>query len=224
MHNARPLRMRGVKPTLRSAPAGQRDGHGVRGITGHGVEAEIDRNQVSWRFGQLPRGGHAGGRARPRQHGRRPGSSPGPAPPRSAGSPRSAWPAGRRADRGAGADAHFVHQARGPHGVKAQRDAFVQPAALAGHQRHQGPAPSSGAPRGPRWCQADSGRPLSCHTSSARWMRCASAGASRAAVAGSTRASSACRAGQPRVRRPARSAHALARRPRAWRAGLRAAP
>ncbi len=53
-------------------------------------------------------------------------------------------------------------------------------------------AAARGAP-----CQADSGRPLSCQTSSARWMRWASFGASRAAVAGSTRASSACSAGQP---------------------------
>ena len=37
-----------------------------------------------------------------------------------------------------------------------------------------------------------------CQTSSARWMRCESFGASRCAVVGSTAASAACSAGQPR--------------------------
>ena len=73
--------------------------------------------------------------------------------------------------------------------------------------------------------QALSGRPVSRYTSSARWMRWLSLGASRAAVTGSTGASSACIAGQPfggglLVDGRANCRH----RPAACRAGRRSAP
>ncbi len=58
-------------------------------------------------------------------------------------------------------------------------------------------APAASPAARERVWKLDSGRPDTCQTSSARWMRWLSPGASRAAVCGSTRASSACRAGQP---------------------------
>ena len=72
----------------------------------------------------------------------------------------------------------------------------------AGSSENSGVASHSGdcAPGCRAW-KLDQGCPVSRNTSSARWMRCASPGASRAAVGGSTRASSACSAGQPSLGR-----------------------
>ena len=64
----------------------------------------------------------------------------------------------------------------------------------------RGPSDSADASRRP--CSDEMGCPLKRCTSSARWIRCASVGARRAAVSGSTKASSACSAGQPSLRGP----------------------
>ena len=90
--------------------------------------------------------------------------------------------------------AHLVDEARpraSPRSARAMR--------ACSQARSRGSSAISGGVRRRRraLCHADSGRPLTRCTSSARWMRCASFGARRAAVAGSTRASSACSAGQP---------------------------
>ena len=120
----------------------------------------------------------------------------GRAPPRPGGSrPRASTAApgrGRRARAGARTSST---KPAAEHRREARVDARVQPAAVGRLERDQ--RRRFGARRAAAGCHAESGRPLTRWTSSARWMRCASFGASRAAVAGSTRASSACSAGQP---------------------------
>ena len=124
-------------------------------------------------LGELAGGGDAASRAAPR--GRRPR-----APPRPGGSRRSASTAGPacRSPRARSAP-HLVDQAGGEHRREALADALVQPGAVARLERDQRRRLGAAACR---VCQAESGRPLSAWTSSARWMRCASFGARRAAV------------------------------------------
>ena len=82
---------------------------------------------------------------------------------------------------------HLVEQARLQHVLEALGDALVQPAAIGRLQRDQRQRQARVWPPALQARQRLAGDR---QTSSARWMRCASCGARRAAVAGSTRASS----------------------------------
>ena len=101
-------------------------------------------------------------------------------------------------------------RADGPHGVGAARRSVPRRASRRNVPRSRRavardrrvrvrasrPDPAKNRPRA-RPAASTAGVPVSSNTSSARWMRCASDGARRPAVAGSRRASSACSAGQP---------------------------
>jgi len=113
------------------------------------------------------------------------------------GSRRNAWRAVRRAGR-------RVRAARAPRPPAPAASMASKRWAMrwCSQARDDGSSDTSAACRRAlrrvsRLMPADKGRPVNRQTSSARWMRCASAGASRAAVTGSTAASSACSAASP---------------------------
>ena len=95
----------------------------------------------------------------------------------------------------------------------------VQHAAIGRLERQQRPA--VGASRGRARAGSTAACPQLRHTSSAREMRCASSGASRAAVAGSTRASCAMHRGPAVVRAASRS---IAARTAGSPAGIASSP
>ena len=117
---------------------------------------------------------------------------------------------------------HLVDQPHAQHGVEALLDASMQQRAVGDQGDALELERQLGAARRP--AARDSGLPVSFHTSSARWMRCASFGAMRCAAAGSTLRQLGVQ------RRPAalapprcRSRRARAHRPAAGRRGRRSA-
>ena len=167
---------------------------GLGGVAGHDASRRHRAQPGQLALGELARGGDAGFAQLVQ-------AAPRPAPARPGGSRRSASTAGRRAGRRARAAPAPRRAGRRP--AWRRSAAAMRACSQARDSRFQrDQRPGRAAARCAACRVLVPGRqrlPVSRQTSSARWMRCASAGARRAAVAGSTRASSACSAGQPRA-------------------------